>query len=517
MANDLTVSGSHPLGERSAAPPARIEESVAVDSFAGKIEVRWAPDEAVTPLGQLAFFVDFLKVANLFDPFVAEAPLTYASPNKPRVRDLLGTLLLSVLAGAKRYAHGNALRHDGVNPGLLGMSRMCSDDSVRRGIARLDEEEAEQWLRRHLDHVVRPLLQEPWILDIDTTVKPVYGHQEGAEIGYNPLKPGRPSQVIHVYEMSGTRLVLDAEVEAGKRNHAMYSLPGLGRLLDGMRREERPTLVRGDRGYGTERVMGELEQRGQDYLFKLAMRPRVKDLVQKLASQEGWREAGKGWEGAAAELQLSGWRRARKVVVLRRRVEEKGSRSGKALKRSQLELSFPEVLLDEQERYEYSVLVTSLTVEPLTLAQLYRDRADAENAFDELKNQWGWGGFVTRDLKRTGIMVRLNALFYNWWSLFVRLIEPESRREAKTSRPLLMDGVARVRQHSRQTTLLLTIAHSAAAGLRAAFEAMTRFLREIQNAPQLTSLERWCLILGRALQKYYRGRVPKPPPGLLPA
>ena len=144
-----------------------------MDSFAGKIEVRWAPDEAVTPLGQLAFFVDFLKVANLFDPFVAEAPLTYASPSKPRARDLLGTLLLSVLAGAKRYAHGNALRHDGVNPGLPGMSRMCSDDSARRGIARLDEEGAEQWLGRHLDHVVRPLLQEPWILDIDTRVKPV--------------------------------------------------------------------------------------------------------------------------------------------------------------------------------------------------------------------------------------------------------------------------------------------------------------------------------------------------------
>jgi hypothetical protein len=31
---------------------------------------------------------------------------------------------------------------------------------------------------------------------------------------------------------------------------------------------------------------------------------------------------------------------------------------------------------------------------------LYRDRGDAENVFDELKNQWGWGGFTTQDLKR---------------------------------------------------------------------------------------------------------------------
>ena len=28
------------------------------------------------------------------------------------------------------------------------------------------------------------------------------------------------------------------------------------------------------------------------------------------------------------------------------------------------------------------------------LSQLYRDRAEAENIFDELKNQWGWTGFT---------------------------------------------------------------------------------------------------------------------------
>ena len=37
--------------------------------------------------------------------------------------------------------------------------------------------------------------------------------------------------------------------------------------------------------------------------------------------------------------------------------------------------------------------------EILTLGQLYRDRGDCENAFDELKNQWGWGGFTTHDLE----------------------------------------------------------------------------------------------------------------------
>ena len=519
MATGLTVSGAHPVGEPAAGPPAPIEEPVALDSFAGRIEVQWAPDEAVTALGQLPFFIDFLKQSDLFEPFVAEAPLRYASPNAPQVRDVLGTLLLAVTNGATRYSHVNAVRHDGVNPGLLDMRRVCSDDSVLRAMGRMPKEDAEKWLRRHLSQGVRPLLQEPWVLDIDTTVKPVYGHQEGAEIGYNPLRKGRPSMAIHTYQMGVTRLVLEVDVEAGNRNHSKYGLPGLGRLLDGLREEERPQLVRGDRGYGTERVMGVLEERGQDYLFKLMMKPGVKRLVQELAGRQGWAEAGQGWQAAEARLQLAGWRRSRRVVVQRRRRKRPQRGRERRLAGKQLELGFEEgeLVLGKEGLYEYSVLVTSLEYEAGAVAQLYRDRGDMENAVDEMKNQWGWGGFVTQDLKRTRIMARMNALFYNWWSLFVRLISPEARREAQTSRPTMLAGVGRVTRHSRQKKLLLTIAHSASRGLRAAFEALARFLREVQNAPQWSAVERWCRILSRAYRKYFGGRILKPPPGLLPA
>ena len=48
--------------------------------------------------------------------------------------------------------------------------------------------------------------------------------------------------------------------------------------------------------------------------------------------------------------------------------------------------------------YEHQVQVTDLPYEILTLANLYRERGDAENPFDELKKQWGWAGFTTRAL-----------------------------------------------------------------------------------------------------------------------
>jgi hypothetical protein len=56
---------------------------------------------------------------------------------------------------------------------------------------------------------VREALDRPWVLDIDASIKPLYGRQEGAEIGYNPAEPMRPSHVLDTFLVSNLRLVLD--------------------------------------------------------------------------------------------------------------------------------------------------------------------------------------------------------------------------------------------------------------------------------------------------------------------
>ena len=139
--------------------------------------------------------------------------------------------------------------------------------------------------------------------------------------------------------------------------------------------------------------------------------------------------------------------------------------------------------------WEYGILVTSLEGEweNLTLAQLYRNRGDIENAFDELRKQWGWGGFATQDLKRTQITTRMTTLVYNWWSLFVRLIEPMTGREAINSRPLLLTGVARATKHAGRTTLFLNSCHAQTQKIREKLADLTQFLRKLHSAPQLTA------------------------------
>ena len=139
-----------------------------------RFQVKWVPEAAVSGLGQMPFFIEFLKSSGLFDKWVEECPLGYVSPNAPRKRDVLGTVLLSVLSGHWRYSHISAIRGDGVNPELLGMKKVASEDSVRRALIAMKEEKSELWMKQQLKASYFPLLEEPWILDIDSTVKPLY-------------------------------------------------------------------------------------------------------------------------------------------------------------------------------------------------------------------------------------------------------------------------------------------------------------------------------------------------------
>jgi hypothetical protein len=504
MAESTQPRTGHPAGDLPSIERGISDERVTVDTYAGPVHVEWDPDAAVTPLGHLAFFAEFLKTSGRFDALVADCPLFYASPNAPAKRDVIGTALLAILAGQWRYAHITALRGDTVNPALLGMGKVVSEDAVRRGLDKIEEAAGTNWLQGHLEDTVRPLLTEPWILDCDTTIKPLYGHQDGAVVGYNPHKPGRPSHAYHSFLMAEARLVLDVAVTPGNQHTSKTSEPYLWDFLGRMGRQHRPRLVRGDKDWGNERNMASCEREGVDYLFKLRLTKGVRRAAERAMGRTDWDDAGQGWWGCKAALRLTGWSRARPVVVLRRRLPET-----LALTRTddgQGELFWADAK-SGNTAWEFAVLVTSLDLEVLSLAQLYRDRADSENAFDELKNQWGWAGFTTRDLKRCQIMARLIALVYNWWSLFARLADPDHHREAITSRPLLLHGVARQTRHAGQTRLTVTSSHGRRQHVVRALTRIAKFFRDLrQNAEQLSDHEKWLRILAEALRKYLHGR-----------
>ena len=97
-----------------------------VQTAGGRVQIRWEADSAATPMGQLAYFIEFLTLTGLWSGWQDRCPLSYTSPNAPSKADVLGTWMLSILSGHRRYSHVTTIRCDGVNPGLLGMHKVIS-------------------------------------------------------------------------------------------------------------------------------------------------------------------------------------------------------------------------------------------------------------------------------------------------------------------------------------------------------------------------------------------------------
>lgn len=497
-------------------------QDMRVSTPGGVFHIRWDDRGGATAMGQLPFFAEYLNATGLFEDWVQGCPLNYVSPNAPGLVDVLGTWMLSILDGHNRYAHVGVLRGDGVAPRILGMKKIIGDDSLRRALSAIapapdkrhtaekkaaqeaQVERATQWMQGQLMHSVAEALKTAWVLDCDTTIKPLYGHQAGAELGYNPHKPGRPSHAIHTYWIGNLRLVLDAQLESGKRHAPSHSRPGLVALLEGMTADTRPELVRGDVAFGSEGEMAALEALKQPYLFKLRQSPGVMKLLNRQWNLDEWRDVGQGWTGREDTLRLMGWSKPRRVIVMRRprRIDIDAQAREKVKKRgrkSNVQKQAELALIDQNEvtkNWEYAVLVCDTPYKLENMGQLYRDRADCENGFDEIKNQWGWGGYSTHDIERCALSARAVALIYNWWSWYVRLANPKNRMEAITSRPKLLSAVGRMTSHGGQTKILLTVMHESVEQIKQLVANVRSGIGHISTtAPQLVHPQRWFVMV----------------------
>jgi hypothetical protein len=516
MTTEKPESAVHPLGEARTLP----EETGAVhsvDTFGGRVQVRWDPGAEVTAFGPVTYCIEFLKTSGLWERWVADCPLNYTSRNAPQKEEILATVLLSILAGHRRYAHITTVRSDQVLPRLLGVEQLRSEDAVRRAFQQGREEDFTLWLEVHLNATFEPLLEQDWVLDIDSTVKTLFGQQEEARVGYNPAKPGRPSHGYHAYFIAALRMVLNVDVQAGNQTASEYAQPGLWGWLESRDKKQWPTLIRGDVAWGTERMRNEAEERGVPYLFKLRQTLGVQAHLAPLMKRGNWERAGGGWYGRESRLRLQGWTRARRVVVLRRQLREALAVTGVDEQTGQTILEGMATAKKGRGLYEYAVLVTNWAErDMLAIAQMYRDRADAENVFDELKNQWGWTGFTTQDLRRSHLMARIIALVFNWWSLYTRLAIPGRHTEALTSRPLLLHGIARKTKHSQQARLTITSAHGKAARVQRRLRQGSEYLQRFRvTAEQLSQPERWRLLLRAIFREFYEpmgraGAIPAP-------
>lgn len=300
------------------------------DRMGGRVHVRWDDKARATPHGQIVFFVEVLATAGVFDRWAQGCPLRCSSPNAARPCDMLDPPMLCILAGSQRDAHLAGVRGDAVAAKALGLNTMVHEDSVRRALKAMVLEAGEPWMRSARMSSMREALQRPELLDMDATVKLLYGHQEGVALGCNLHQPGRPSHVLHTVWIGSLRLMPDAVLRAGKQHTAGHAKAATVWLRDEFG-DKALALVRGDCGYGNEDAIDVCEQPGLKSLLRLRKTTNVKRLIERWFKREDRThatEASQGWQANEDELRLSGWSCWRRAVVLhqrRKRAVEAGS------------------------------------------------------------------------------------------------------------------------------------------------------------------------------------------------
>ena len=169
--------------------------------------MRWDEHAAVTPNGHLIFFAEFLTITGVFGRWVSSCPLSYRSGNAPDKRDVLGTLILAMLVGHKRYAHITALRGDAVAAQALGMDRIVSEDALRRAMERIDEAASTAWMRLSLMHSVR-----------EAAVGAGHRHEHQAAVR-TPRRCRDRRRPNHQHDDSGERMSISALQPAVRAAH----------------------------------------------------------------------------------------------------------------------------------------------------------------------------------------------------------------------------------------------------------------------------------------------------------
>lgn len=429
-------------------------------------------NDALTPFGGLVPWAAYTKHLGIVEELAAGCPVTRTSPNAAPVYDVIQSFMLTALTDGRRFSHIERLREDPTIPELFGMESVVSDDTVRRLFETIDPVVGAEWVARH----AKPMwgaLPDQIIMDWDSTVQTKYGHQDGAEVGYNPGKPGRRSFHPLLGVVARTRLCPAYRFRPGDTVTATQwqaAMEDAQRWLG----DRQIWLNRGDLGLGQDPIMTwhEAVAGRPRFLFKLKLTSKVRAALHEVPTADWQGPATVGaWQVAEGTLQLTGWRNRRRVVFARcLQGVVPSEKSGEFWDRN---------------KHEFAVYVTNLPLEfnAWQIQQLYRDRADTENVFDELKNQWGFSGFCAKARPTTELAARLLLMVYNLWVLFVRFIVPHKHTEAKRGRRWFLLIAGRLVQSGRQKELQISIRGGWAEQLRDGYMRLHEWIRT--TAPQL--------------------------------
>ena len=380
-----------------------------------KVELR-ETQRAVTPFGGLVVFFEFLRQVGYVEAVKQCLPFCLTSPNALDPAQTFTAFLLSVLAGARRFAHASLLRADTALHQALGMPRFPSDDTLRNLFKRFGQGQCQRFFSGLWNWQLArlPECAAGYSLDLDSTVFERYGQQQGALRGPNPRKHGRPSHHPLLAVLAEAHVLLHGWLRSG--NCA-------------------------DSGFFDQQLLSFLEQRELRYIVVARLTRWLKREAARLTT---WRALDEHYAVGEFDLQLYGWDRPRRFVVIREQLRAERASLGRKL------LDVP--------GYTFRLFVTNVSAPPEEIWRDYNHRADMENRIAELKHDLAADDFCLQEFFATEAAFRSILLLFNLLGEFQRASHLKSYRRPATLRAQIFLCGALLGRAGRRLVLHLSVA-----------------------------------------------------------
>ncbi len=336
-----------------------------------------------------------------------------------RIGEMLLALLYPLLLGLGRIETTEPLRRNGVVQYLVGLQGYPEATPLRRFLRRFGEAGLAAFCRLHdryrtaLRGTSAP--QTRALLDLDSSVLTVYGHQAEAAVGFNPHKRGRPSSLPRLCFDGSTRDVWAASFHPGNPHVATVTLPLLAEAWAKLPPGVRDVRIRADGAFYDHKLVEWLEGRGAGYVIVARLtRP-----LQRRGSTARYQGIAPGVAAADFAYHPQDWPGPRRFVAIRRPAPEEPSW---------------QLHLFQLGRFPYHVFVTNLALTPLALWRFYNDRSRAELISRELKEAYALGKIPTKDFPANCGFFQGALFAYNCLNWFKRYCAPPAFQRATLQR-----------------------------------------------------------------------------------
>jgi hypothetical protein len=365
-------------------------------------------DAGLTRYSGILFFNEFARVLQL-RRFMTRH-LRYPRRNRDyQLSEMILFLAYPIILGLDRIETASLLRLDGTFQYLSGLQGFPDPQTIRRFLLNAPADLREQ-LHRANDRLLQRFIHLPehrsrLLLDLDSTVVTSFGHQEGAEVGYNPRYRGKRSYDPLLCVEANSSFLWDVELRRGDAGTWAGSEELLACSFLSSPSDIREFRVRADAGFGYGPVLDMLEARPTaQYAVVSRMIPSLKRELGGLR----YEQMNPRWEIAEFEHHPRDWPHARRCIVARRLIQE----------------SDPEPTLFVMKQYAYRAWHTNLPLTPAGVWHFYDGRAGMERRIREIREDYTLRKIPTRAFEANALYLEVIRLAYNLVTAFQRTCLP---------------------------------------------------------------------------------------------